>query len=861
MAADGGQGDKNAKNPVVEASHDIWSQALFGAGIKSSDVYTDGNIFFTLPLWSTLGRDGKLGGDYLFLEPYSSLGEQGEVATSLGLGWRHLFSDESTSALQKQGMAGFLEEGWFVGANVFVDMLDTQHDNTFWQMGFGAEVGTRYLEFRGNYYLPLTDEKLYDRTVNTQKFTSRRSQTDYSTVAMVDPYAAGNSIYQTTGTSTVATTSTATTTTTVRTVTELYEKGMEGWDAEASLLVPWVDQWVDLRVIGGYLNFDNAPFGPEDGPTGRVKGWKGGVELRVVPAVVLGATWYEDERFTGSNWVGSAQLQIPLGAEWKDAFKMRRRHTVEHLAEPVHRQNDAVKVGNRQEQDVSTSSKTSVKRVTRVVAQSSNTIVLADDIIFVNNGGAVGNGIETGSPAGDGTAEHPVNTIQGGADIAATNNTSTGKVWNVYTQQSNAGQYAENVTITGSTNFISSGTLIPAPDGRAFGTGVVPTLMGSFAATGSKTPLGFVGITGYQIQSASASPSIALHNVTSSKVDSNHISNSNSSGVGVRITSAEGVTSTADLTNNQITTTTGIGISVNVADDSRALVSLVSGTTTGIDLSSSSTINAGTPNIEFTMTESVIEDTSGPGINLFAENSGNVHLSVIDSTIHSSGDGISASTQGASEATVSVSGATAITSTGGNGITGTASDSSLLTLDVSDATINAFRSGVILTENSGATLDATVTGNTINTDVSNPSLLDYGIVYYKNGSSVAADFNNNVISGGGAGIYLSNFGTASMTANINGNTISNTAYGIYYQHAAAAVDLNLNSNTISSFSSAGIFIFVVNGAVVVNPSVTPVSNTIDIGFPPSLGVLNVGPTPITGTIIINGTTLTPPVNF
>src|SRR3569623_1707446 len=362
-----------------------------GFGVKAYDAYGDGNVVLVVPLWSSLGRDGVLGGDYIFMEPYTSVGEGGEVSTSLGLSWRHLFSQESTTALQKQGQASFKEEGWFIGGNVFLDMLDTQHNNNFWQMGVGAEVGSRYLELRGNYYIPMTGEKLYDRRESTQVFTSSSSSTTQNSISNYgDPYATGNSILQPLTSQTSATTSIASTSTTVHTVTELFEKGMEGWDAEASLLMPWLDQWMDLRLIGGYLSFNNQPFGPKDGPTGPVHGWKAGAELRPVPALVLGTMWYEDKRFAGSNWIFSAQLQIPMDKTWKDSIHMRRRHLVEHIAEPVHRQNDAIKVGNREDDQTTVSSSTSVKHVTRVVSQSSTKLVLKDDIIFFNNGGAEG---------------------------------------------------------------------------------------------------------------------------------------------------------------------------------------------------------------------------------------------------------------------------------------------------------------------------------------------------------------------------------------------------------------------------------------------------------------------------------------
>lgn len=1155
-----GGGDKDVKTPKVDLGNQVWTEPLMGFGIKTNDAYTDGNIFLTVPLWSTLGRDNSLGGDYIFMEPYTSVGESGEVATSLGLSWRHLFSHESMAALQKQGRAGFMEEGWFFGANVFLDMLDTQHNNNFWQMGVGAEVGSRYLELRGNYYIPMTGEKLYDRQVHTQSFTSSRSSTSYNSVTDYgDPFATANSIAQRATTQNFASTSIATTTTTVRTVTELFEKGMEGWDAEASVLVPWLDQWMDLRLIGGYFSFNNQPFGPQDGPTGPVHGWKAGAELRPVPAVVLGSMWYEDKRFAGGNWIVSAQLQIPIDKTWKDAFQMRRRHLVEHLAEPVHRQNDAIKVGNREDDQTSVTSSTSMKHVTRVVSQSSTRIVLKDDIIFVNNGGAVGNGIQAGSTTGDGTAEHPVNTVQTGANIAATNNGSTGRVWNVYTQQSAIGAYVENVGIKSATNFISSGILIPVMGGKTFGTGVKPTLQGGFG-TGT-TPYSFVGISGYNLApDFDGKAAITFRNVQNGLIASNSISNP--SGPGIEITAGSGYTSSVQIlnniidqttlcgcynavqigafekdsvlhiifNNNQITNTNGSGIngaataggrlylsatgntitgagrdgitlqsllggslvaanltgntitnsgsfaepespegsgiSLSVTGDARANLSLTSNdlshnlsnglfvlvdaesqgvvtssgnnfsgngvagaflvsnsesrlkagfsndhfdsndtgffanvdgnsalsfnavnstfvanngpgvhieshvgssvypstisgslilenggpalelsttenailaltvkdstittasavgilakvgdgdlmgtpavnlllsiantsinatgkgvtgidyvgdgtgiglltldsvnltvdspTSVGIRLASSGTAVTG-PNVAALITNSTINVTGGPGMELTALNQGGVALNMAGSTIHSDGDGISISTQDSGTVLATVTGASTITSTTGNGITATASDNSFLSLNVDSSTLNAFHSGVYLTENIGATLNATVNGNTITPDISNPTPLDSGIVFYKNGGSATVDFNNNVISGGSQGIYVSNFGTADITANLNGNTTSNNTYGIYYQHGnVGAADLNLNSNTITSFTGAGIFIYMTSGSVAVNPIVTPVSNAIDVGIPPRLGVLNLGAGTLTGTIIINDTPLNPPSTF
>ncbi|TLD71123.1 hypothetical protein FEM03_09425 [Phragmitibacter flavus] len=450
------------------------------SGVKSSDVYTEGNFSIVAPVWSSLGGDGTLSGGVVYLEPYASWGEQGEVATSLGLGYRYLFGSESVAALKNPNkpQAGFFDEGIFIGGNLFVDMLDTEADNQLWQLGFGVEVGTRYVEMRGNYYLPLSDRQLAEESRSVERFSTSETRMSQSGGPVSDPYATGNTISQDQLLTTRATTTTRTTT--IESLFRRYEEGMEGWDAEAALLVPWVDQYFDLRVIAGYYQFDNQPFGPQIGGTGNVEGWKAGLEIRPVPAIILSGTWYEDDRLTGSDWTAGIQVQLPfeggnLGngetfwSRIRDAFQPRRRHLVERMAEPVRRQNAAIKTANSVDVDVKKN--TEVKRVTRVVSQRKGQIVLVDDIVFVNNGDGVGNGIQSGDAmanGANGTAERPFDNLQEGATTAGDNSNNSGRLWNVYTQGGTGGDYNETVTTTGSTRFISSHKGILLPDGSLF---------------------------------------------------------------------------------------------------------------------------------------------------------------------------------------------------------------------------------------------------------------------------------------------------------------------------------------------------------------------------------------------------------
>ncbi|QIF02493.1 inverse autotransporter beta domain-containing protein [Roseimicrobium sp. ORNL1] len=501
-------------------------------GVKTSDDYTEGNFSIVAPVWSTLGADSTLSGDVIYLEPYTSWGEQGEVAASLGLGWRHLFGTQSVSALKNRDVPqpGFFDEGIFVGANVFIDMLDTEEDNQFWQLGVGLEVGTRYVEVRGNYYIPLSDKQLAETTRTVETIQRSSTSTSQSVTPTSDPYATGSSVAQNALFTTTTTTSISTTT--IERLFRRYEEGMEGWDAEVAFLIPGLDRYFDLRVIGGYYKFDNQPFGPQEGGTGNVEGWKAGVEVRPVPAVILTGTWYDDERLTGSDWTVGVQLQIPFeGGDLGDgktfwsrigeSFTPRRRHLVERLAEPVRRQNAAIKVANTVDTDTSTSTK--VKKVTKVT-QRPGQVVLEDDIVFVNNGDAVGNGIQAGTAQVDGatgTAERPFNTITEGSFLAGTNSNNSGRLWTVYTQGGTGIDYEESVLLTGSTRFTSSYVPIVGLGGRNFGGDTArPVLYGGMAALNINT---FI-VQGYDFRGgilAGFGPSVVAFNPTNLVVTDN----------------------------------------------------------------------------------------------------------------------------------------------------------------------------------------------------------------------------------------------------------------------------------------------------------------------------------------------------
>ncbi|WP_156345661.1 hypothetical protein [Verrucomicrobium spinosum] len=71
-AALAGPLDKNpVKNPnlvPVQENHPMYLGTVT-SGVKTSDVYTEGNFSIVAPVFSTLGADATLSGDVIYLEP------------------------------------------------------------------------------------------------------------------------------------------------------------------------------------------------------------------------------------------------------------------------------------------------------------------------------------------------------------------------------------------------------------------------------------------------------------------------------------------------------------------------------------------------------------------------------------------------------------------------------------------------------------------------------------------------------------------------------------------------------------------------------------------------------------------------
>ena len=337
----------DSKAPVLVPAHDAsWGGPLFGGGAKGNDEFLEGNLFLVYPWLNSIGNGGSMQGSVGFLEPYLSWGEGDELGASLGLGFRHLFSGQTSAEAAQGGVAGFFDEGVNVGANVFVDYLRTPSESDFWQSGFGVEGGTRYVEIRGNYYLPWSDHHVLDRRTETSSFTSTSSTSSGGT----SPTTIRNGRFVQ---DVSRTTNTRTTTTTRRRTFETFEEPLEGWDVEMAVLMPFIDQYCDMQLVGGYYQYSGDHSRLPD-----LDGWRAGIKIRPVPALVLYATWYENDRLYQSDWLAGFSIELPLGGDWRESFTPRRRHLAERLFEPVRRKNASITTSGVEEEKTSDSTTT-----------------------------------------------------------------------------------------------------------------------------------------------------------------------------------------------------------------------------------------------------------------------------------------------------------------------------------------------------------------------------------------------------------------------------------------------------------------------------------------------------------------------
>jgi hypothetical protein len=252
--SDGKTGEGKVETPVAEPSFGrLTLGAKFAEDLQSGYVDLIGGGYF--------GPNTAL-----FVNLRGTFDDNSQQLFSAGLGVRHLFE----------------EPGVIIGANVYYDYLDTSFGNSINQLGFGAEILTKWVDARFNYYLPENDRFL----VRDFDVTTRDR-------AMSDEFTNGNLLQRN-----------LTTNTTISNF-GLFEEGLEGWNAEAGFLVPGLDRYFDLRLFAGGYNY-------QDPKGGDIGGFRARAEARVTEGVTLDLEYWEDEELVGGNWVAGVRVSLPF---------------------------------------------------------------------------------------------------------------------------------------------------------------------------------------------------------------------------------------------------------------------------------------------------------------------------------------------------------------------------------------------------------------------------------------------------------------------------------------------------------------------------------------------------------------------
>lgn len=327
-----------------------------------------------------------------------------------------------------------------VGLNAFWDHAEIDDFLSIDRLGLGIEVSTWMLDFRVNGYLSESERAI----------AGGAPVLGYGSL-----FAEGYSVFQP--------------------LTLVGAESLSGVDFEIGRQLPLppnfpfsIGLWAGAYAYEGTVDESVS-----------LEGFRARAEVGLTDQLFLDAAYYGDEEFMGGNAYVGLRASIPFGPGSQKQEVGDDSIVSNYLA---------AKLGQR------------VVRQHRVAHTSTVTekVEIANDLIFVNEGKALSNGIEKGSSGGDGTAERPFDSVQGGASEAAEKNRDTGRIWNVYAQGGDF-EYREDVLVTESVRFTSSAVPIVGMGGQTFGTGDIPMVNGGFLSRQADT----VGIEGYRIANGS----------------------------------------------------------------------------------------------------------------------------------------------------------------------------------------------------------------------------------------------------------------------------------------------------------------------------------------------------------------------
>ncbi|MCD6256570.1 inverse autotransporter beta domain-containing protein [Candidatus Aerophobetes bacterium] len=238
----------------------------------------DGKTFFYTDYLTPLSSDEK---SLVFLNLKVMMGNVHTNEENLGIGYRRL-----------------LDEKWILGANFFYDTRYSKNGFRHYQIGCGLEALSKWIDFRANYYHPISGEK----HIEDEDYYGfgERSLLKY----------------------------------------EKYEEALKGFDAEVSFLVPKISNFVKTKIYGGGYWY-NSKLGRD------VEGVKAGVEIRPSPALAFNVEAKNDNVFGSNTFIeGYVTLPFEVGnifkgknplAGWKDFLRGAKgqRKLKKRMTDPV----------------------------------------------------------------------------------------------------------------------------------------------------------------------------------------------------------------------------------------------------------------------------------------------------------------------------------------------------------------------------------------------------------------------------------------------------------------------------------------------------------------------------------------------
>jgi hypothetical protein len=269
-------------------------------GGKFSSGLESGYVDSLTPFWAP-------GGVVLFLDTRTNYSDDHQTISSYGLGARYLVPDQEV----------------IFGANAFYDSVNSRFGNDFSQLGLGAELLTRWVDTRFNYYLP--DSAKYEINRDVDQSTDRQVGPIVPRLVSPRHLVLQQQVFKTVN----------------RRTTREFEAALEGWNAEAGFLIPGLDKYMEVRLFAGAYHYNN-PFGHD------FTGFKSRLEARLLPGVIADVEYWDNAFMTGGHWTGELSVTVPFSIYnlatgrnpfegISDMFRPRQREFRERLSDMVER--------------------------------------------------------------------------------------------------------------------------------------------------------------------------------------------------------------------------------------------------------------------------------------------------------------------------------------------------------------------------------------------------------------------------------------------------------------------------------------------------------------------------------------------